>query len=384
MGSIRRAPRTDRWEARFRDPAGGQRTKTFDTKADARAYLAEVEVEQRRGAWIDPASGRVTFADLAAAWLEANPTKRKTTLARDRSVVRVHLLPVLGPVHLGDLRPSHIRACVDRMVDRGLAPKTVQTDYGVLRAICSWAVEDDLLARTPCRGIRLPELSKATKRNALAADVLRLADAMPTDYRVAVFLGATGLRLAEMVGLRVGAVDFLRRTVTVGATINEVDGQFVEGDGKTMAAARTISLPGYVVDELAAHLARTGRHGRDELVVQAPAGGPLRASNFRMRVYNPALVRAGLEGLTFHRLRHSAGALMREVGVDLEVIQRRLGHASIRTTADVYGSLPVSVDRAAADKLDVLFGGECGADVVQRRRGRVRPRPETGRDLRWR
>ncbi len=217
--------------------------------------------------------------------------------------------------------------------------------------------------------IRLPELSKATKRNALAADVLRLADAMPTDYRVAVFLGATGLRLAEMVGLRVGAVDFLRRTVTVGATINEVDGQFVEGDGKTMAAARTISLPGYVVDELAAHLARTGRPGRDELVVQAPAGGPLRASNFRMRVYNPALVRAGLEGLTFHRLRHSAGALMREVGVDLEVIQRRLGHASIRTTADVYGSLPVSVDRAAADKLDVLFGGECGADVVQRPAG---------------
>lgn len=90
-------------------------------------------------------------------------------------------------------------------------------------------------------------------------------------------------------------------------------------------------------------------------MVQAPGGGPVRAANFRYRIYTPALVRAGLEGLTFHRLRHSAGHMMREVGVPLEVIQRRLGHASIRTTADIYGSLPEKVDRAAADQLDQLF-----------------------------
>ena len=74
---------------------------------------------------------------------------------------------------------------------------------------------------------------------------------------------------------------------------------------------------------------------------------------------------ASLEGLTFHRLRHSAGHLMREAGVPLEVIQRRLGQASIRTTADVYGSLPESVDRAVAEKLDELFDAARGAAVVQ-------------------
>jgi integrase len=90
-------------------------------------------------------------------------------------------------------------------------------------------------------------------------------------------------------------------------------------------------------------------------VLQAPGGGPVRATNFRYRVYTPALEATGLDGLTFHRLRHSAGHMMREVGVPLEVIQRRLGHASIRTTADIYGSLPENVDRAAADQLDGLF-----------------------------
>ncbi len=106
---------------------------------------------------------------------------------------------------------------------------------------------------------------------------------------------------------------------------------------------------------MAAHLARTVRTSPEELVLQAPGGGPVRATNFRNRIYAPAIRRMGLDGLTFHRLRHSAGHMMREAGVPLEVIRRRLGHASIRTTADIYGTLPEKVDRAAADQLDAMF-----------------------------
>ena len=90
--------------------------------------------------------------------------------------------------------------------------------------------------------------------------------------------------------------------------------------------------------------------------------GPVRANNFRRRVYRPALKAAGLDsGLTFHRLQHSAGHHMRETGEPLEVIQKRLGHASIRTTADVYGSLPVAVDKAASDRLNAMY--ESAADI---------------------
>ena len=53
--------------------------------------------------------------------------------------------------------------------------------------------------------------------------------------------------------------------------------------------------------------------------------------------------------------------MLRELGVPLEVIQRRLGHASIRTTADIYGSLPERVDRSVAEDLDRLYQ-ESGAD----------------------
>lgn len=187
--------------------------------------------------------------------------------------------------------------------------------------------------------------------------------------RDVVFLGAIGLRLAEVLGLRVGSIDFLRRTLTVRSTINEVEGQIVEGRGKTVASERTISLPQSVLDELAAHLARTGRREPEALVFQAPEGGPVRATNFRLRVYRPATEKAALDGLSFHRLRHSAGHIMRELGVPLEVIQKRLGHRSIRTTADVYGSLPESIDRDVADRLDVLLGPSSGGTENEARSG---------------
>jgi len=71
---------------------------------------------------------------------------------------------------------------------------------------------------------------------------------------------------------------------------------------------RTFSVPQVVLDELAAHLRRTGRTAPQDLVLQAPKGGPVRATNFRLRIYTPAVRKAGLEGLTFRRLRHSAGS----------------------------------------------------------------------------
>lgn len=248
-----------RWIARAVNPERRELNKTFDRKIDAEHWLTTIEGAKLRGEWIDPERGRVRFSDVTQAWLASNPNKRPTTYARDAAVIRAHLDPVIGGVPVGKLRPSHVRAVVERMTAKGLAPRTIKTNYGVLRAIASWAVDDDLIGRTPCRGIRLPEPRPVDRPIATAADVRQLADTMDPDYRATVLLGALGLRLAEVLGLRVGAIDFLRRTLTVRSTINEVDGKIVEGRGKTVASERTISAPQSVLDELAAHLARTGR-----------------------------------------------------------------------------------------------------------------------------
>lgn len=69
----------------------------------------------------------------------------------------------------------------------------------------------------------------------------------------------------------------------------------------------------------------------------------------------PAVGAAGLTGLTFHGLRHTAVAFVIALGYQAAVIQKRMGHASIRTTMDVYGHLLPSADEAVADGLERLF-----------------------------
>ena len=83
---------------------------------------------------------------------------------------------------------------------------------------------------------------------------------------------------------------------------------------------------------------------------------------------NPAVRKAGLDGVTFHALRHSAGGLLRQAGVHTQIIQQRLGHASSRTTTDIYGWVPDESEKAAASSLNDIFttrGLDAACDEVR-------------------
>ncbi len=81
-------------------------------------------------------------------------------------------------------------------------------------------------------------------------------------------------------------------------------------------------------------------------------GGPLRLPIFRRRVWYPAVRESVGEPMRPHDLRHTHVALLIAEGEDPYVISQRLGHASIRTTYDVYGHLFEGRDREAADALE--------------------------------
>ena len=123
-------------------------------------------------------------------------------------------------------------------------------------------------------------------------------------------------------------------------TVAEVGGRLLPADTKTRSSHRTLAVPPFLLSILAEHLRVTGHVEPNDYVFQAPEGGPLRRTNFRGRVWEPAVRAAGLDGLTFHGLRHSAAGLMREANVHTQVIQQRLGHSSSRTTTDLYGWVP--------------------------------------------
>jgi integrase len=119
--------------------------------------------------------------------------------------------------------------------------------------------------------------------------------------------GHGGLRIGELAGLLRKRVDLLRGTVQVAEIVVEVRGVLHMGPPKTRASRRTVGLPRFVVEELAVHLAGPG--DPEAFVFTAPQGGPLRLPAFRARVWRPAVIAAGLDGLRIHDLRHTAVAL---------------------------------------------------------------------------
>jgi integrase len=187
------------------------------------------------------------------------------------------------------------------------------------------------------------------------AEVATLADVIDARYRALVLVGAYGgLRIGELAGLRRGRVDLLRGIVQVAEIVVEVQGVLHVGPPKTRASRRTVGLPRFVVEELAAHLGRPG--DLEALVFTAPQGGPLRLPAFRARVWRPAVIAAGLDGLRIHDLRHTAVALWIAAGANPKEVSARAGHSSVSFTLDRYGHLYPEADTALRDRLDVLYG----------------------------
>lgn len=349
-----------RYEVRYRGPDHKERCRSFPTRRDANDYLTEVTANLRRGTWIDPRSAARPFADVAHDWLAANTDKRPSALARDESVLRVHLLPAVGDRPIGSLVPDDVRRLVDQW-KRDRAPRTVKRMYGVLRAILNYAVARELIAVSPCRGISLPKAQPLSRPVVSPEQVATLAEALGPDYEAMCYLGAVlGLRWGECAGLRVGRVDFLQGTVQVVEQITRGrKGALVAGPPKSDAGRRTLSVPQPLLDLLSTHLARRGLTGADEgaYVFTMPAGGPLRYERWRRRTWLPACAAVGLDGLTFHDLRRANATALVLDNVDLKTAQSRLGHSDPRLTLAVYAQATTEADRAAAERLGARFFG---------------------------
>ena len=234
-----------------------------------------------------------------------------------------------------------------------------------------------MVARSPCRGVKLPVVEPARARVLSAHDLRRLKDELPIQYRAMVTLGANlGLRFGETTGLRVGRLDLEAGILHVEEAVGEANGVLFTKPPKTSAARRSLPLTAAVVDELRLHLLRQGLQGEpDAFVFQAPAGGPLRRGLFRARMWAPACRRAGLEGLGFHDLRRTNATMLMASGASIRDAQELLGHKDPRMLLGVYAKSTSEGKRAAVDRLTAALepadeppqppadGGGCAIDV---------------------
>lgn len=352
-----------RYEVRYRVADGSERSRTLRTRKDAERFAATATADLLRGAWVDPRSATRTFDPVASEWLSSNPAKRPSSWARDESVLRVHLSPAIGAKAIGAITRADVQRVVHRWT-QNLAPRTVRSNYGVLRAVFGYAVDAEYLVASPCRSIRLPTPQAIEALPFDATDLAALADALGEDFAAMAYLGAVlGLRWGECAALRVGRLDLLGSRLTVCENlVRGTKGAITFGPPKSAAGHRTLSMPEPMVHMLAAHLARRGVTGRDShaLVIADSRGGPLRYENWRARIWSPAVAAAGLPGLRFHDLRRANATAMVLDRVDLKTAQTRLGHADPRLTLAIYAQATEAAERAAASRLGDRFFNDPG------------------------
>jgi integrase len=342
------------YRVRYRAPDGRERSKNFRRKADAEKYLATIENAKLVGTWTDPAHGKVTLSAWLEAWWATAADLRPSTRARDRSYFDSLILPRFGTTPLAAIRQRDVQAWVADLSARGFAPATVVKAYQLLGRTMTAAVNADMLARSPCRAVRLPRVEREEMRFLTPAEVARLADVIDPRYRALVLVGAYGgLRMGELAGLRRRRVDLLRGALDVAEIVVEVRGRLYTGPPKTRAGRRTVGLPRVVMEELAEHLGPVG--DADAYVFTAGQGGVLRASNFRTKVWLPAVRAAGLAPLRPHDLRHTAVALWIAAGANPKEVTVRAGHTSVAFTLDRYGHLFEGHDAELRDRLDAMY-----------------------------
>ena len=323
-----------RWEATWRNVQGRERSKVFDTKRDADDHLAGVRTAIRAGSYIDPHQAKTLVSTIAATWAAAHPDWAASTRARNASIVDRHILPVWGPVKVGDIDHDGLQRWVGDLAAT-MAGGTVRKVAGVMSGILEQAVLSRKIATNPMTAVKLPRQKLQPRRYLSGVEVEQFADAAGNQGLTVYVLAYCGLRIGELSALKVGHVDTLRKRFLIEGSVTEVNGELVWSAPKDRQR-RSVPYPGFLAASIAELVAGLGP---DDLLFQAPRGGVLRVRNMRRDWFDAAAVAAGVPGLTPHELRHTAASLAVSSGASVLALQRMLGHDKPSTTLDVYSDL---------------------------------------------
>lgn len=349
-----------RWQARYRDPDGHERTRDFTRKADAERFVSTITADVLRGAFVDPNAGKVTFADFAERWLEAQTFTESTREATELRL-RIHAIGHLGQRELRNIKPSVIQAWL-RGLQQDLAPTYVRAIFTNVSTVLTAAVDDGLIATNPCRArsVRLPPREQNNVQPWPAEQVEAVIDALPDRYRAtAVVAAGCGLRQGEVFGLRVRDVDFLRQQLHVEQQVKLVRGNLVI-DRPKCGKTRTVPLPDTVGIELAEHLRRHPTES-DDLMFMSREAKPLNRNYYNRGIWRPALLAAGVEpgrGNGMHALRHFYASVLIDAGESVKAVAEYLGHADPGFTLRVYAHLLPSSEGRVRSAIDRVFGSD--------------------------
>jgi integrase/recombinase XerD len=226
------------------------------------------------------------------------------------------------------LKQADLSAFIASLREAGLAPRSVARVVHALKGLYRFAMREGRVEADPMENLRAPRAFRALPRFLTGAQVEALLAAPDTksplglrDRAILETMYATGLRAAEVIGLRTGDVDLEVGLVTA----------FGKGRKERLVPLGR-EAQGWVRRYLDAVRPLLAKHGGSSVLFLSNRGGKLSHMGLWTIVRRHA-VEAGVERvLTPHVLRHSFASHLLERGADLRSLQAMLGHADISTT----------------------------------------------------
>ncbi|MDD9950083.1 MAG: tyrosine-type recombinase/integrase [Zetaproteobacteria bacterium] len=303
-----------------------QISKNFERKADAAAWEREQRLHLSTDGQAITARSRTLLSGFVDQWLTdyAELNKSASSIQSDKGILRNHILPAFGHLHLGRIRTYDVELWLSALSkEKRLSPKTCNNCLGLFKKIFNDAIRLEFLAKNPAQSIRplkLPPLQTSFLVSHEVSRFLKYLRENKPEYSLVYSLAVyCGLRRGEMRALKWNCVDFGKRLIEVRYSYC-----FVSKRLKAPKSNRTRCVPIY--SSLMGILAREKARSGSEWVVN---GFDFEHAD---RITRRWTQMAGVPSVRFHDLRHTFASGYAMSGGNLYELKELLGHSTIQMT----------------------------------------------------
>jgi len=299
------------------------------------------------------------LSKLVAEWREHHAgTLKLSTRKTAESHLRRHIEPLLGGCALPELTAKRVQAFVTSLSAGKRTRKTIENVLLTLSSILSAArIWGYTLPKFSLSDLSLPQKTVRKVRCFTFGEMQRIVRSADEPLATICFiLSVTGMRIGEVLALRVEDLDFQRKLVNVRCSA--YGGQI--GTPKSAASIADLPMPAALETRLRTYLG-SSRYRRNDLglLFVNRRGRPYSADKLREKKLRPLLAELGIPLAGFHAFRHAVATELIDSGAPITVVQAQLRHSDARITLGLYGHVIPQSQRDAVGNLAEGWEANC-------------------------